>query len=276
MKQTTLLLTLLVLIMACSETVSPTDDNFVVEGFITANAPVDNIKVKMTSPIDARNVTNAPITNARVMLSDQHGEYLLEYDVSTEKYRYPGNDLDIVIGSEVQIEVQVDDRSATAQTRVPEAPTGLALSEPTINIPQLVLNFSLRDRISELFEEERITLSWDAVEGRRFFVVIESQVEELDPILPEQIPEQSRELLGSFRFISEPSETPEFEIIGIALETYGRHVAKVFTVNEEYADLFDNLEQDSRDLNEPPSNIVNALGIFTAFAVDSIEFNVTR
>ena len=41
-------------------------------------------------------------------------------------------------------------------------------------------------------------------------------------------------------------------------------------------ELFKNLEQDSRDLNEPPSNIVNAIGIFTAFALDSVFFEVNR
>ena len=94
--------------------------------------------------------------------------------------------------------------------------------------------------------------------------------------MPEQVPEEAKTLLASFRFISEPSQDSSFEIIGIALETYGRHVAKVYRVNKEYEDLFKNLEQDSRDLNEPPSNIVNAIGIFTAFALDSVFFEVNR
>jgi hypothetical protein len=47
-------------------------------------------------------------------------------------------------------------------------------------------------------------------------------------------------------------------------------------VNKEYEDLFNNLEQDSRDLNEPPSNITGALGIFTAFAADSVFFEIVK
>ena len=276
MKNINKLVLLFILITACSETVPPSNDNFVVEGFLTANASVNNIKVKMTSPVDAQGVTNEAITNAQVMLTKDGSTYLLDYDPNTERYIYIGTDLDINTGEEVGLEVNAGGRRASATTLVPEAPTGLALSGDELNIPQLQLNFLLADRIGELFEEERLTLSWSAVEGRKYFVVIENKVEQLDPILPSEIPAQATELLQSFRFISEPSETPEFEIIGIALETYGKHVAKVFTVNEEYAELFDNLEQDSRDLNEPPSNVLNALGVFTAFAVDSLEFEVRR
>ena len=276
MKNIKILIALSILCMACSETVAPSNDNFVVEGFITANEPVNNIKVKMTSPVEAQDVTNAPISSAQVTLSKGNDTFLLDYNPDTERYIYHGNDLTIASGEEVQMQVRVGDRLANANTLVPEAPTGLTLSDNIIRIPRLSFNFLLGNQIQELFEEERLTLSWTAIEGRKYFVVIESKVAQIDPILPSEIPEQATELLQSFRFISEPSDTPEFEIIGVALETYGLHVAKVFTVNEEYSDLFDNLEQDSRDLNEPPSNVVNALGIFTAFAVDSLEFEVVR
>ena len=37
-------------------------------------------------------------------------------------------------------------------------------------------------------------------------------------------------------------------------------------MNQEYADLYEGRVQDSRDLNEPPSNILGGLGVFSAFA----------
>ncbi len=209
------------------------------------------------------------------MASDEN-QYPLRYDAAKRLYVYDQSDLDIVIGERYDLEVVVGNRSANASTIVPAQPSGLRLSESELVIPRLRFQFGLREQINELFFEGRLRLNWDAKEGEKYFVVIESRTNTPDPILPEQIPEEAKELLSSFRFISEPSEVPTFEIIGVALETYGLHVAKVFTVNEEYADLFDNIEQDSRDLNEPPSNINNALGIFTAFASDSIFFEIVR
>ena len=276
MKKLFVLVLFILLVTNCSETVPPTNDNFVVEGFVTADFAVDNIKVKMTSPVNATDISNAPIANATVVLSDVNGEYVLDYDPATEKYAYNGNDLNVATGQSLSLEVRSGDRTATAQTLVPEPPTGLVLTDNVITIPQLNVNIFLPQRLQDLFQTARINLTWDAVEGQKYFVVIEHKEPSLDPILPDQIPDETQELIGQFRFITEPSENAEFEIIGLALQTYGLHVAKVFSVNQEYADLFDNLEQDSRDLNEPPSNVFNALGIFTAFAVDSLEFEVRR
>jgi len=56
--------------------------------------------------------------------------------------------------------------------------------------------------------------------------------------------------------------------------TYGRHRVILYRVNEEYANLYENRNQDSRDLNEPPSNIEGALGVFSAFNSVAAEFDV--
>jgi hypothetical protein len=47
-------------------------------------------------------------------------------------------------------------------------------------------------------------------------------------------------------------------------------------VNQEYADLYENRQQDSRNLTEPLSNVNNGLGIFTAFSYDVAYFEVVK
>ncbi|MCH8232476.1 MAG: DUF4249 family protein [Bacteroidetes bacterium] len=256
----------------------PISDNFVVEAFLFTGEPVRNVKIKEIKPLipEEEDTTERIIPDATVFLSEQDQQYVLTFDPATGKYIYPGNDIDISTGDVFRLEVKVGNRVATSETIVPDKPTGVELSENLMVIPHLTLSLGLRDQIISLFFNERITLKWDNPLEESYFVVIEKRETTLDPILPEQVPEEAKTLLASFRFISEPSQDSSFEIIGIALETYGRHVAKVYRVNKEYEDLFKNLEQDSRDLNEPPSNIVNAIGIFTAFALDSVFFEVNR
>lgn len=266
----------LALTLACSEEVEPPTDNFVVEAFITANSPVNNVKIKMTSPIGSDTITTQPIENAEVILSKDASDFPLVYNPASGLYSYDGNDLTVISGQQYNLRVRVGDRSAGASTIVPEKPQNLRLTKDEMVIPTLRFQFGLREQINDLFFNERIRLNWNGVKGEQYFVVIESRATTIDPIIPELVPEEAKELLRSFRFISEPSENPTFEIIGVALETYGRHVAKVITVNKEYADLFNSTGQDSRDLNEPASNVNNALGIFTAFASDSIFFEVVR
>lgn len=264
------------LFLSCDDDTAPRSPNFVIEAFITANQTVDNIKVKGTSPIDSIKVTSEPIPNAVVTISNDENSFPLDFNELTGKYENRGEEIAVISGERYQLDVAAGGREATAETTVPDFPQGLRLSDSVLIVPELRLSLRLGDEIRDLFFNERILLRWDSVPGQKFFVVIESRVDEIDLILPDGIPAGATELLSSFRFISEPSDTPTFPIIGVALETYGKHIAKVFTINQEYVDLFENLEQDSRDLNEPPSNVQNAQGIFTAFASDSVFFEVRK
>ena len=263
------------LLFGCGELDQPNNNHFVIEGFITADFGVDDIKVKETIAIND-SIQNIPITNAIVTISSSEERVGLLYNPVTEKYFDPVGDFKIEVGGNYTIEVEVDGTLAKATTNVPDKPTGLMLSKSHLIIPQLTLNFDLREQIERLFREEYAVLTWDEQPGKSYFVVIETQEKVIDPILPDGVPEEAIEFISSFRFISEPSETAAFVIFGVALETYGKHVAKVYSVNQEFLDLFNSAAQDSRDLNEPPSNIINGLGLFSAFSVDSLEFTVVR
>lgn len=262
--------------IACEELEVPEFNQYVVEAFVTADENIYDIKIKETTSINQEVIMDTPFPDATVTISANQESIELMYDDISGKYIDPSNSFEIQVGQEYEINIQLEDINATSSTVVPEKPTGLKLTDSILVVPELLPTVFLRDQITELFDEEVITLSWTSVPGRHYFVVIESQVDSIDYILPQEIPEESLELLASFKFISEPTQDTTFNIIAVALETYGQHVAKVYSVNQEYVDLFNSATQDSRDLNEPPSNIENALGIFTAFAVDSIEFTVNR
>lgn len=262
-------------LLGCGELDRPNTNQFVVEGFVTADFQVNDIKIKETVGL-ADEVIDIPIDDALVRLATAEQEVLLDYNPITQKYEDTSGEFLIEVGQTLDIEIVLDGTVASSTSTVPEKPTGLSLTKTELIVPTLGFNFGLREQIADLFENETSTFSWEGQPGRSYYVVIETQEETIEPILPSQIPEESLELLSSFRFISEPSEATSFEIISIALETYGRHVAKVYSVNEEYVELFNSDTQDSRDLNEPPSNIQNGLGIFSAFAVDSLEFVVRK
>ena len=114
-----------------------------------------------------------------------------------------------------------------------------------------------------------ITAKWDNANRRLHFVVIDNL--ELNPeILP------TTEIFSRFaaRFVSQPTAADSSVVRILTLTHYGQHRLKLYRVNDEYADLYEGLEQDSRDLNEPPSNIHGALGVFSAFSADSAFFRV--
>ena len=50
----------------------------------------------------------------------------------------------------------------------------------------------------------------------------------------------------------------------------------LYKINEDYVRLFESEVQDGTELNEPPSNIINAFGIFSSFASDTTSFEIVR
>jgi hypothetical protein len=250
-------------------------DNYVVEAYLYSNERVKNIRITETLPIQSIDTIAPPLKDATVVLKKLNKEYLLQYDNQSSSYFYPAADLEVKPNDNFEIMVKNKDRIATASTVVPLATRGLNLSDTKILIPQIFLNFQTRDQIVFLFANARLTVNWDNTDNQLHFLSIES-LDKFDPIFPKDFPPGVITLFRTFRFVSAPNRTSSYEIVGLSLETYGRYRVKVYRVNKEYADLYENQTQDSRDLNEPPSNINNAFGVFSAFASDSAFFEVVR
>jgi hypothetical protein len=262
------------LFISCSQEEKVTD-NYVVEAYIYSNEPVKNIKVTQTLSIQSTDTIAPPVKDATIVLKKSGIEYLLQFDDKSSTYFYPANDLEVRPNDVFDITVKSQPRIATASTVVPLATRGLNLSDNKIHIPQIQINLYTREQVTALFASARLKVNWDNSDNQLHFISVES-LDKFDPIFPSDFPPSVITLFRTFRFVSAPNRNNTYEIIGLSLETYGRYRVKVYRVNKEYADLFENQKQDSRDLNEPPSNITNAFGIFSAFASDSAFFEVVR
>ncbi|RNC79723.1 MAG: DUF4249 family protein [Balneola sp.] len=262
-------------VSSCHIASQPDTSNYVVEAFIYEGIPVNDITVKTISSFSDSDNANVPISDATVVLTrNQDQEYSLVFNETTGKYENPNpGSIDIVRGDRFDLMVTVGDRTSSGTTYVPEPTTNLRAESDTLLIPNISIGPDFQERFTIALQNSNLLVEWDP-ESDFHYLVIESRTDTLNPIFPEEFPEQLVNTLGQFRFIGEPSTDPSFEIVGFSLATYGLHIIKVYRVNEEYVDLFEAETQDSRDLNEPPSNIKNALGVFTAFAGDSVFFDV--
>ena len=112
--------------------------------------------------------------------------------------------------------------------------------------------------------------SWTNENESFYFVAVENL--ESTPV---PIDERFGEFLGRFRsFRSAPTNADNLLIRRFDLTFLGNHRARVYKVNQEYADLFVFATQDSRNLNEPLTNIKNGLGIFAGFSSGEVNFVV--
>lgn len=262
--------------LSCVEE-SPEGENFVVEAYLYAGEKVDRIKIKQVEDIYTVDTKNIILTNAQITLKKNNISYPLIFDNTKQFYVYSGSDLKVEVNDSFELEVVVGDRISTARTMVPKATEGISISGNKIVVPPISVRLGIVEELTKLFSEARVTTRWNNPDDQLHFIVVEN-IQTGDLIFPSDfpIPEATLQLIQSFRYISAPTKNTNFEIPGLSLETYGRYRAKVYRVNQEYANLYNNQIQDSRDLNSPPSNVNNALGIFSAFASDSVFFEVVK
>ena len=257
--------------MACGgdlDFVAPDPDTFVIQAFIFSDEPVEWVTVSGVLPVDADSTEVAPvISNAEITIFRGTERVDLQ-PTSGEpgRYHYPGDDLDIQIGDVFRLEPTVNGRTATAETVVAMAPVGLGLSADSLIAPTFPPQ---RGQGPGSLLNARIIAQWTNAGDQLHFIVIDN-IEEAPQILP------TTAIFSRFasRLIQQPTAADSSVVRVVTLTHYGQHRLKLYRVNEEYVDLYRGLQQDSRDLNEPPSNVHGALGIFSAFSADSSFFEV--
>jgi hypothetical protein len=247
--------------------VTPDSNLFVVQAYLYAGEPVRDVTVTGVLPIDADSDDVAPpITNAFVVLTRESERFtLVPTSGNPGHYAYPGAELTVRTGDEFGIEVTVGSRTATATTTVPVPPSGLALSRDTLAVDTTFTPIGPGASPPTL---NPLVVRWSNTASLYYFVVTDNVETN-----PKAIPTPGG-LVISFRNVSLPTNADSTMIIGPQLGYYGRYRLKLYRVRDEYVDLYRGRRQDSRDLNEPPTNIKGALGIFTAFASDSAFFVV--
>jgi len=243
----------------------PDSDLLVVQAYLYANEPVTDIKLTSTVAIDADTSIAPPVNDADVTLvrNDQRFDLVLSPGDSGG-YHYPGNDLVVEENDIFKIAIEYKNQNITAETYVPVPPVNMNISDTTLTVPDFT-NFN-----PSLFQDmDEITLSWDNEDNDMFFVVIDNL---------EKNPQEIESGFRSFaqKFISQPINRNTYPLRFRSFTHLGRHRIKLYRINQEYADLYQSREQDSRDLNEPLTNVVNGLGVFSAFNSDSLFLTVKQ
>ena len=252
-------------------------DLVVIMGYLYAGEPVDAVRVSSTVALDVDSMLSPPINDAVVALIRDSVRYeLTPSSGDSGYYHYDGSDLAVNVGDEFAIEVQYYGNTASGETIVPTPPKGVTISDDTMTV--VVYDFD--DMVPGIFpgdleDEEELVVTWNNDDLELHYVVVENidtaavEIETGDRFMP---PGGGGGDHSPFRFISEPTRRDSFTVTTRSLTYTGLHRVKVYRVNQEYDDLYEGRQQDSRDLNEPLTNITDGLGVFTAFNSDSVFF----
>ncbi len=246
----------------------------VVQAYLYAHEPVNDIRLTRTLPLDVETDTEPePVNDADIRLIKEEMHFALDASPGDSGYyHYPGDDLVVRAGELFTLQVEHEGQLLQAQTIVPEAPEGVTISRTSTYIPDVEDIFLGEIDMNDLI----VSVNWNNYDEALYFVTVENIENN-----PQSISDEDGFLRGGNmrrRMVFRPTRMDEFRISPMQFEYYGSHLIKVYQVNQEYADLFDSQEQDSRTLNEPLTNIQNGLGIFSAFHsnTDSIFLTVNE
>ncbi len=274
MKKINLITFISLFIVSCNPVPEVVNDNYVVEAYIFSGESVREVVIKTLVPLSDPEGDSETIETATVVIKKEEGSYPLTYNSRTRKYEYLGADLEILPNEIIDLEVNVNGRVSTATTNVPTPPVHIESSKDQMVIPKI--NSGADFITGDPLADAEIIVNWSNPNNELHYTVIEFRSNLLRPILPPDVQAVVDGILEDFAIITVPSTDTTLTVNGALLPSYGPYIVKIYKVNQEYADLYDSEEQDSRDLNEPPSNIINARGIFSAFASDSVAFEVVK
>lgn len=245
-----------------------TDDTVpVVEAFLYAGKPVEDVRITEVVSFDSDEANNE-LDGLDIEIHWNDDVFALE-NTGNGQYTYPGDGLEIISGETYQINFLFEGASITSTTTVPPAPTGLHLSVEQLEIPQVKELSDIRDLAQS--GNNNVNVGWDNPNGDYYFLVIENM--ETDP---ESI--DLNDILDyGYEYTSSPTQNDFFTLVPFVHYTqFGIHRIILYRVNEEYALLYETIEQDSRDLNEPFTNIDNGVGIFSGFASDTVYLDIIK
>jgi hypothetical protein len=237
----------------------PTDERFVVQAYLFAGEPVTDVRITGTLPIGSPDTVAPPINDAEVTLIKDGARYSLALTPGDSGYyHYPGDDLVVAVGDVFGIEVSTNGIMATASTIVPPAPQSVSLSRTEVPADGFLA-------------AEPVTVRWLNPSGDWYFVTHQNVEEDPEPIFT-----GGEIMIRPSLIVSEPTAADSLVIERWFMRHYGEYEVKVHRVNTEYERLYMSREQDTRDLNEPETNIENGLGIFTAFTRTKESFSLSR
>lgn len=260
MKRIAIVLAAAAVVAGCTESVTGSGEagQVVIEAYLFAGEPVTDVRVTSAVELGAADTVGVPVDNAKIVLIKGGVRYPLTLAASNDgSYRYEGTSLTVNEGDVFDLEVTHGGTVATARTVVPIRPASLTVSADSVVVPSFGAGFGpgTFDALST-----QLIARWPNAAGELYYVTVASTEES-----PTEIdgPFRGR---GFRRFIFPPIAADSFAVSPLSLAVYGRHEIRVYRVNNEYAALYESRMQDSRDLNEPATNIHGGLGVFSAFS----------
>jgi len=255
------------LIVSCSqESIEQTETKTtIVESYLSAGSHIDSLRVTQSYSYGQLEEEIITLDDLKVTISDDNAQIDL---VPIGSGFYQNTNHIIKAGTNYQLEIERDDEIISAETYVPES-NAASISKSQVELTKIEAGVFPSGGI---VIPEPVEVSWNNDDGDYYYVLIKNI--ETDP---EYVNDNIAQFEGQLRFITEPQISNIYVIRAQRdLMQFGTYQIIVFRVNPEYAALYESTGGSSLSLEEPPTNIVNGLGIFTGVSSDTLYLEVTK
>lgn len=254
-----------------SELVFENQYKVVLEAYLHVDSQVDNITLSSMISFGSDTSGGEMITDAKIFLESRGATWIMIHKETDPGTYYLEESPLFTPGDTFNLIAELEEEILKATTVIPVDPPAVRMSSGSINIPRVESMMDFRS----IEMPDPVELTWENPEAEYFFLNIQNIEPYPDPIMPDP-PENSSFAKGGFAFqmITGPTNDNYYAIDTRQLTHFGTHRIIMTSVNHEYVNLYNSLYQDSRELNEPYSNVENGLGIFAAFNSDTLYLEV--
>ncbi|TZF81325.1 DUF4249 family protein [Pedobacter sp. BS3] len=247
---------------ACKKTDTVDMDNYnkpAVEAYLVPGKAVE-VKVYEQKALQDTSAYGQPISGLQLTVSDGTQNYTL---TETTAGVYTIDDAQFVKeGTTYTLAFIYLGKEISAQTTVPGKPQGFTLSADTFEIPSF--GWSTVDTF------KTIQVTWNNPDAAYHVLVFRNQDAYPTPVGFGSIEN------GNYHVEINAEQTSSYEIQPMTFRYLGHYKAILYRVNKEYIDMLDNNGTSSQNLTNPPTNVKNGLGIFTAMQADTLDLNVVK
>lgn len=250
-----LLLSAMILVSCSKETTSTVADRPVVIGYISPGRPI-SVKVYSQKDITDTAVYGPVITGLKPTITDGSKSITLTESASGT-YTYSATNY-LTTGKTYTLQFAYNNTIVSASTVMPGKPTNYKISRDSLNIPLSVSPTAVALRFT-----------WDNPDSLYHVLVFNND----DPNAFNIHPNRNNQLNFSF----DTKRAAAYDVYYSQLNYIGVYHVMLYRVNKEYIDILSsNTNTSSQKLTNPPSNVTNGYGIFTAMQADTLRLSLTQ
>lgn len=236
----------------------------VVESYLI---PGSRVSVKISQKTPYLEEVAAPTTdisrlNVKILYHDM--EYLLT-SMGSGLYADTAGVIPVISDSSYTLSFSYNGLAVASTTIIPASPANFASSDTSITFAQL--DFSSTPSPGSTVTP--VTLSWSNTAADYYMITVQCIDSNAVSVIKDSIPEDSI-------FTSPPFNGDEAELRPMTFKYFGRNRVVLYHLNPEYSTFFSQPVSTTQNYQDPPTNIVNGLGIFTGLNTDTLYIRVIQ